>query len=301
VRCACIDIGTNTTRLLVADAGGGALEPVAEQRAFTQLSRACGPGETLGPRALRALAEVVAAQARAARAHGAVALRVVATAALRRAENGRAVCAALSEAAGVEVELLGAEEEARLAFAGAVGAAAAGAAAAGPGAPGAAGAGTILVTDVGGGSTQLVAGTLADGPAWSASLPLGSGDLAAAYLRSDPPAPAELDALRAAVAAVLGGLDVAPAERRLAVGGSATSLRRLAGPALDADGLAAAMAALCEQSAAAAAERFAIAPERARLLPAGIAVLVALTARLGPFEVACGGLREGVVRALAAA
>jgi exopolyphosphatase/guanosine-5'-triphosphate,3'-diphosphate pyrophosphatase len=287
VRCACIDIGTNTTRLLVADAVEGALEPVAERRAFTQLARACAPDGQLGPGALRALAGIVAEQAVAARAHGAVALRVVATAALRRAANGAAACAALSEAAGVEVELLGAEEEARLAFAGAVGAAA--------------GAGTVLVADVGGGSTQLVAGTRAGGVAWSASLPLGSGDLAAAHLRSDPPAAAELDALRAAVSAVLDRLDVPPAETRLAVGGSATSLRRLAGPALGVDGLGAAMAALCAQPAAAAAERFEIAPERVRLLPAGIAVLAALAVHLGPFEVACGGLREGVVRALATA
>jgi exopolyphosphatase/guanosine-5'-triphosphate,3'-diphosphate pyrophosphatase len=290
VRCACIDIGTNTTRLLVADAGDGALVPVAERRAFVQLARACGPDGAIAPGTLRALAGVVAEQARAARAHGAVALRGVATAALRRAANGAAACAALSEAAGVEVELLGPEEEARLAFAGAVGAAAAAAAA-----------GTVLVADVGGGSTQLVAGTLAGGATWSVSLPLGSGDLAAAHLRSDPPAADELDALRAAVCAVLDGVEVPPAERRLAVGGSATSLRRLAGPALDPDGLAAASAALCAQPAAAAARRFEIAPERARLLPAGIAVLHALAARLGPLEIACGGLREGVVRALAAA
>ena len=287
MRCACIDIGTNTTRLLVADAVGDALEPVAEQRAFTQLARACGPDGQLGAGALRALAEVVAEQAQAAREHGAVTLRVVATAALRRAADSAAACAALSQAAGVEVELLGAEEEARLAFAGAVGAVV--------------GPGTVLVADVGGGSTQLVAGTRAGGVAWSASLPLGSGDLAAAHLRSDPPAAAELDALRAAVLGVLDGLDVPPAERRLAVGGSATSLRRLAGPTLDADGLGTALAALCTQPATAVAEHFEIAPERARLLPAGIAVLAALTARLGPFEVACGGLREGVVRALAAA
>jgi exopolyphosphatase / guanosine-5'-triphosphate,3'-diphosphate pyrophosphatase len=287
VRCACIDIGSNTTRLLVADVHDGALEPVLEERAFTQLAGACGGG-TLPAAALAALAEVVASQAREAREQGARELRVVGTAALRRAANGHDACAALSAAAGVPVELLSAEEEARLAFAGATGAV--------PPARES----SILVADVGGGSTQLVAGTGAGNVAWSVSLPLGSGDLAAAHLHADPPSAAELDALVAAVEGTLDGLAVPPAERRLAVGGSATSLRRLAGPSLDRQRLAQALAALTAEPVAVAAARWEIAPERVRLLPAGIAVLAALAERAGPLEIACGGLREGVVRALAA-
>jgi exopolyphosphatase / guanosine-5'-triphosphate,3'-diphosphate pyrophosphatase len=294
VRCACIDIGSNTTRLLVADAADGLLAPVLELRAFTRLGCTAGERRTIPPAALAALAEVVTEQANAARAHRAQALRVVATAAVRRAANAPEACAALSQAAGVAVDLLGEDEEARLAFVGAIGAELAP-----PAAPAADD--SILVLDVGGGSTQLVVGTPTGGVAWSVSLPLGSGDLAAAHLRSDPPAADELDAVRDAVAAVLDGLSVPDAGRTLAVGGSATSLRQLAGPRLDRDDLARALAALLDAPAALAAARCGIAPERARLLPAGIVVLDALAARLGPLEIACGGLREGVVRELAAA
>jgi len=292
VRCACVDIGSNTTRLLVADvaraAGGGmSLAPVVERRAFTQLGRACGPGGQLPAATIDALAGVVAAQAQEARALGAEALRVVATAALRRSADGLATCHALAAAAGAPVELLGEHDEARLAFAGATSELAV--------------AGSVAVVDVGGGSAQLVTGTCAAGAAWSASLPLGSGDLAAAHLLSDPPGADELAALRAVVAETLAGIALPPVERALAVGGSATSLRRLAGPRLDVTTLERALAAVVAAPAAVVAEQARIAPERVRLLPAGIVVLVAVAERAGPLEIARGGLREGVLRELASA
>src|SRR4051794_19090566 len=104
VRCACIDIGSNTTRLLVADvvgrAGGEtALAPVVERRAFTQLGCACRAGGTVPEATRNALAAVVHAQAQEARALGAEQLRVVATAALRRTSDGLATCHALAAAA----------------------------------------------------------------------------------------------------------------------------------------------------------------------------------------------------------
>jgi exopolyphosphatase / guanosine-5'-triphosphate,3'-diphosphate pyrophosphatase len=291
VRYACIDIGSNTTRLLVADVGGpgGGLAPVVERRAFTQLGRACGAGGTL-PAAVRdALAVVVAAQAQEARSLGAEALRVVATAALRRSADGLATCHALAAAAGAPVELLSERDEARLAFAGATCAVRD------------AGEEPIAVVDVGGGSAQLVVGTCVAGASWSVSLPLGSGDLTVAHLRADPPAAGELAALRAAVEQTLAGVALPPVERALAVGGSATSLRRLAGERLDRAALAHALAALSAAPASRVAERLRLAPERARLLPAGIVVLAAVAERVGALEIARGGLREGVLHELAAA
>jgi exopolyphosphatase/guanosine-5'-triphosphate,3'-diphosphate pyrophosphatase len=288
VRCACIDIGSNTTRLLVADHAGGTLVPVVQLRAFTRLGRACRAGGALPQDVIEGLAQVVAAQAREAREADASALRVVATAALRRAANGAEVCDSLRAAAGVTVELLSEVEEARLAFAGATRASASADA-------------VIGVVDVGGGSSELIVGTPAGGVTWSRSLPLGSGDLADAHLRSDPPAADELDAIRVEVAAALAGVEIPPVTRAVAVGGSATSLRRLVGPLLDADALAATIDGL----AALPAERVAVVhdldPVRVRLLPAGILVLAAVAARMGPLTVAEGGLREGVVLELAGA
>jgi exopolyphosphatase/guanosine-5'-triphosphate,3'-diphosphate pyrophosphatase len=292
VRCACIDIGSNTTRLLVADvvdrAGGEtALAPVVERRAFTQLGRACGAGGALPDAARDALAVVVAAQAQEARALGAEKLRVVATAALRRSADGLATCHALAAAAGAPVELLSEHDEARLAFGGATCALTDGLA------------GSLAVIDVGGGSAQVVVGTCSGGASWSVSLPLGSGDLAAAYLRSDPPDAPELAALRTAVDETLAAVAIPSVERALAVGGSATSLRRLAGARLEPAALERALARLVAAPAADVAEQLRIAPERARLLPAGIVVLAALAERVGPLDVARGGLREGVLYELA--
>jgi exopolyphosphatase/guanosine-5'-triphosphate,3'-diphosphate pyrophosphatase len=294
VRCACIDIGSNTTRLLVADVvgapgGGMALAPVVERRAFTQLGRACQAGGAVPATAREALAAVVAAQATEARTLGVEALRVVATAALRRSEDGLATCHALAAAAGAPVELLSERDEARLAFAGATYALA--------DAPD----GPLAVVDVGGGSAQIVVGTCDAGAGWSVSLPLGSGDLTAAHLLHDPPDADELTALRDEVEATLTPLALPRVERALAVGGSATSLRRLAGARLDTSSLERVLATLIAAPAAEVAERLRIARERARLLPAGIVVLAAVAEWTGPLEIARGGLREGVLHELAAA
>jgi exopolyphosphatase/guanosine-5'-triphosphate,3'-diphosphate pyrophosphatase len=131
---------------------------------------------------------------------------------------------------------------------------------------------------------------------WSDSFDVGSGRLADAFFRSDPPAPAELAAARRAAAGALEGLAVPPPDRAIAVGGSATSLRRVAGDRLEREALDAALDTLCSGPRAQVAERLGLDPERIRLLPAGILVFQELIDRLGaPLEIARGGLREGVV------
>src|SRR3954454_10568131 len=120
-RAACIDIGSNTTRLLVAEVVEGTLNRLEARRAFTHLRAGLAVGGALEPERVAAAAEAVAEQAQAVRELGSPPLRVVATAALRRASDSEALIAAVRERAGVEVEVLTAEDEARLVFAGAVG------------------------------------------------------------------------------------------------------------------------------------------------------------------------------------
>jgi hypothetical protein len=83
--CACIDIGTNTTRLLVAEADAGGLRELLAQRVFTRVRRAQAPDGTIAPAKLLELVDVVTAQVRAAQALGAVSIVAVATAAIRAA------------------------------------------------------------------------------------------------------------------------------------------------------------------------------------------------------------------------
>jgi exopolyphosphatase/guanosine-5'-triphosphate,3'-diphosphate pyrophosphatase len=283
MRCACVDIGTNTTRLLVAepDGAGGLREVLALRHFLALLPRGDG---ALGDETIARVAEAVAGQARIARAHDAAHVRVVATAAIRAALDADALCVAVQAACGAEVEVLTGAEEARLAFAGATRTLA--------DAP----AGVVGVADIGGGSSELVTGTPGGGATWWASLPLGSALLARRHLRSDPPTRDELAAVREDVARALDGVDAPRPDAALAVGGSATSLGRVVGPELTHAALGDALEVLAAMDCAAAARRFGIHVERARLLPAGLVLLQGAAEAFGrPLRIGRGGLREGVV------
>jgi exopolyphosphatase/guanosine-5'-triphosphate,3'-diphosphate pyrophosphatase len=85
--CACIDIGSNTTRLLVADAGDGRLRELVTQRAFTRIGKSLGNGPVIPAEKIAETAEVVRTQAAVATEVGAQQIVAVATAAIRSAGN----------------------------------------------------------------------------------------------------------------------------------------------------------------------------------------------------------------------
>jgi exopolyphosphatase/guanosine-5'-triphosphate,3'-diphosphate pyrophosphatase len=286
--CACIDIGSNTTRVLVADVDGGRLREVLQRRAFTRIGKGLKGGEI--PREkIQEVARVVAEQRQLVEQLGADALRVVGTAAIRGACNQPEFCAAMRDDGGVDIEILDGAEEARLAFLGATRTL------------GQPLEGRIGVVDVGGGSTELALGTVADGVSWSESFRVGSGMLTDGYRRSDPPAAAELHAMREHAHGVFEGLDLPPVDAAVAVGGSAASLRRLVGAVLDAESLQRAMRVLSGAPSEEVAQQFAIDRERVVLMPAGLTVLDAAAHALArPLQIGRGGLREGVLLELAA-
>jgi exopolyphosphatase / guanosine-5'-triphosphate,3'-diphosphate pyrophosphatase len=281
---ACIDIGSNTTRLLVAEAAEGQLRELLQQRTFTRIGKGRKREDPIDPGKIDEVAAVVATQVRLAEELGARELRAVATAAIRQAANGDVLVAAIHEAAGVDVQILSGDEEARLAFVGATKTL------------GHHPHGEVGVVDVGGGSSELALGTVAGGVRWSASFRVGSGYLADAYLRSDPPSIGELNALRQHVDGVFEGLEVDTPALGVAVGGSATSLRRLVGAVLEHETLERGIRVLASSRVDELARRFELEPERVRLLPAGILILEAASDRLRvPLQIGRGGLREGVV------
>jgi exopolyphosphatase / guanosine-5'-triphosphate,3'-diphosphate pyrophosphatase len=284
VRRACIDIGSNTTRLLVADCDRDQIAEVHQEKAFTYLAWVLDGDRAIPRMKLDEVADVVTKQFRAARQLGCTEVRAVATAAIRRAANGEELLAAVRDACGLEVQILSGEEEARLAFVGA-------AQTLGQAPPG-----ELGVVDVGGGSTELVVGRPPDRVSWWMSVPLGSGDLARGFLRSDPPSASELAAARREVDAQLDELEVPRPAEAAAVGGSAASLARLGGRILDAAAFTRALGKLGAAPAREVARRFGLEPERVRLLPAGLLILQAASERFGtPLIVAGGGLREGVL------
>lgn len=284
MRLGCIDIGSNTTRLLVAEHDQGRLEWIHQERAFTRIGHELQKSNRIGAAKVGEVVRVVAAQLETARAHGVGSIRAVATAAIRDADNGAELVDAVSAATGLTVEVLSAQEEARLAFVGVVGTL--------ERPP----LGELGVVDVGGGSSELVVGEACAGVRWWASVPLGSGTVSYTFLASDPPTVPELRDARRHISSVLAGLSTPRMTAAVAVGGSATSLARLAGPVLSGDALGRALELLAGAHSREIAARFEIDQDRARLLAAGLLILQGVTELFGvQLMVGRGGIREGVL------
>lgn len=284
MRRACIDIGSNTTRLLVADWDGNRLTQVHQARAFTSIGPARLADGTIPAAKVAEVGEVVAQQLEAARRLGTESVRCVATASIRGASNPAELVGWVERRCpGLVVEILSGGEEARLAFLGASRTLPV------PDGP-------LGVVDVGGGSSELVVGTVEGGVSWWASMPLGSGELTAAFFRGDPPTPGELAAAQTHVEEVL--VEAGPPEVScaVAVGGSATSMLSLGSAVLDADAFSRSLQLLAGGSSGDVARESGLDVKRVRLLPAGLLILQAASARFGrPLQVGRGGLREGVL------
>jgi exopolyphosphatase / guanosine-5'-triphosphate,3'-diphosphate pyrophosphatase len=288
---ACVDIGSNTTRLLVAEVEDGTLREIAAVREFTLLGSAAGKDGAIPRTKMVETAEAVAAQVDTARRLGARLITVVGTAVLRQAPNAGELGDEVERMTGFPLRILSEEAEAELSFLGAT---------------------TVsdlemdgrrvAVADVGGGSSELAVGSPGERPDWWHSLAIGSAALARECIASDPPTPAEVARCRERAAEVVRALDPPPVGCALAVGGSATSLRLLAGPRLDDLELERALHVLAHASSADVARDHEIDVRRVKLLPAGIAILSAIEGLLGvPLQVARGGLREGAILRLASA
>jgi exopolyphosphatase / guanosine-5'-triphosphate,3'-diphosphate pyrophosphatase len=285
--CAAIDIGSNTTRVLVAEPGEGQLRTVMEQRAYTRIGRSSKRDGAIAAEKVAEVAEVVATQVRLAGELGAEAIRIVATAAIREATNTDEVASEIGRIAGVEVDVLSGEEEGRLAFIGATKTL------------GHPAEGQIAVVDVGGGSSEVVFGTVAGGVQAIRSFKIGSGALAEDHLVNDPPSASEIRALRDAISDFFEGVEVDQPEQAVAVGGSATSLRRLVGAVLEYETLERGVRVLASDPIADVARRFELDPRRVQILPAGVLILEKLSELLGqPLQIGKGGLREGVILTL---
>jgi exopolyphosphatase/guanosine-5'-triphosphate,3'-diphosphate pyrophosphatase len=282
--CAAIDIGSNTTRVLVAEPVDGQLKKVMEQRAYTRINKAFDEDGSITPEKVEEVAGVVATQVRLARELGAEKIRSVATAAIREASNGSAVAEAIGEASGIPVEILGEDEEGRLSFIGATKTL------------GHPVEGSVGVVDVGGGSTEIILGTVPDGVSDVRSWKVGSGTLADELIASDPPSAAEIRKVRDRVDDVFEGVEIEHPSHAVAVGGSATSLRRLVGAVLEYETLERGIRVLAGDPATEVAKRFELDPERVRILATGVLLLEKVSELLAqPLQIGKGGLREGVV------
>ena len=291
-RVAAIDCGTNSIRILIAEArpGGGYAE-LDRRLHLTRLGQGVDAAGEFHPDALaRTLAAVDDYAAQLADL-GVDRVRFVATSAARDARNREAFFSGVRDRLGVDAEVIDGNEEARLSFTGAL--------ASTPDAPP-----PVLVMDIGGGSTELVL----DGA--GVSLDMGSVRLRERFLRSDPPTASEVGAARAYIAGLLDGcgLDLGAARTWIGVGGTATSLSALAqglpaydrdlvhGSVVQFDTLAALADRLLGLTIAATTALPTMEPGRADVLCAGALICRAVGERAGqPLSVSESDILDGLV------
>jgi exopolyphosphatase / guanosine-5'-triphosphate,3'-diphosphate pyrophosphatase len=204
VRVAAIDQGTNTTRLLVADVADGDVDEVLRRSVITRLGEGVDGRRRLLPLPIARVRNVLTEYRRDAERLGAERTLLVATSAVRDAENGEAFLGEIEWSYGFATRLLSGDEEAALTLRGI--------------ATGREVDERTLVIDIGGGSTELVVGSD------RSSADVGSVRITGRFLRSDPPASEELRRAAAAVRAHLPRLQV---DHAIGVAGTITSIAAL--------------------------------------------------------------------------
>ncbi len=288
---ASVAIGSTSVHFTAARVHGHRLEPVADESVLLGLGAVVDREGRLAAAVRDLLVAELRRYVALAAELGAADLTFVGTEPLRRARDAGAVARAVIAETGATLHVLSHEEEAFLSLLGATG--------------GARSHGSLLLVDIGGGSTDYVRAG-AEGPPSAGGVRTGAARLADALVRHDPPTAGEIDALLAAARDGLAGGPFERVDDLVLVGGTASNLARVVPVALRDRRLTPrrtrlALARLASEPAAAIAARYGIRDERARLLSGGAAIVVAVLERAGgpAARVSQAGLREGVILAVA--
>jgi exopolyphosphatase/guanosine-5'-triphosphate,3'-diphosphate pyrophosphatase len=270
-RVAAVDQGTNSTRLLVADVGDGAVEEVQRLLTITRLGDGVDRTGRLSDESVGRVMTTLDRYADAATQDGAEVVLMTATSAVRDAANGADFLAAVEQRHGFTTRILTGDDEARMTFRGVTSARP-------PDGP-------VMVTDIGGGSTELIAGG-PDGVHWATSLDIGCVRLSERFLADDPPTEESLRALREQAASHFPGLD--SEARLIGVAGTITTLATIDleldeevpelvdGHVLRSDVIERELARLAALPLAERREVRGLMPERAPTIVAGAAILAEL-------------------------
>jgi exopolyphosphatase/guanosine-5'-triphosphate,3'-diphosphate pyrophosphatase len=211
MRIAVIDIGSNSTRLLVADVEDGVATQVERRTNVTRLADGVDGSGRLADDAIARVDSTLADYRKAIDELGAERTIGVLTSAVRDAANGDEFLARVRDVHGIDARVIGGDEEARLMFLGAT--------------ADRQDAGRVAVVDIGGGSTEI-----ATGGGFRTSLQMGVVRFSERYLHHDPPQHEELERLTASVREVLSAvLPVRPqVDTLIAVAGTATTAAAIA-------------------------------------------------------------------------
>jgi exopolyphosphatase/pppGpp-phosphohydrolase len=285
-----VDLGSNSVHLLVARIAGHRLTALVDESAFLGLGAAVAERGYLGGAGRADLVAALAGFAEVARGVGATDVTFVGTEPIRRAADAARIVAEVGAASVAPTHVLSHEEEALTTLIGVT--------------EGMPVTHETMVVDVGGGSSELsVVDPLR--PPRAIGLRLGSARLTDRFVTHDPPTGTEVEAMRmVARQTVEGALEARP-EEIVAVGGTASNLRKvLLSGGVDAelsrDALAEALAILGALPATVTAGRYLIRPTRARILAAGAVILDAILERyaVASLRVSEAGIREGTILAV---
>lgn len=284
-----VDIGSNTIKMSVATlTATGDLHELAVMSETARLGSGLATSGVLAEDRVAHALEILTRFAATAHELGATRLVGVATEATRRAANGPAFLANVRTMTRWDVRAISGDDEADLTFRGL--------------AHDHDVSGRVTVADIGGGSTEIVIAE--SGRILRAqSLALGSGTLTDAFIRSDPPHREELDACidAATSALVTMGLSPTPDAHLIVIGGTAEHIEKLLPE--DRAPMPGDMAPLLDwltrTTAAILITRHQVPPDRARVLPAGIAIISAIIDCLTPERMSLGrsGIRTGLLLA----
>jgi exopolyphosphatase / guanosine-5'-triphosphate,3'-diphosphate pyrophosphatase len=213
MRFAAIDVGTNTTRLLVAEAEGRSYRDLDRRLLFTRLGEGVDAGARIKPEAMKRTLEAIAEYCSVCGEFGVQQISIAGTSALRDAANREAFLKAAEKLVGVPARALSGDEEAWLSFWGATADLIDG---------------PCLVCDIGGGSTEFILGVPRSDTLLRTSLDLGSVRLTERFLHSDPPATEEMLLMESAIDEALEVVDhVIPGSsgaRLVGLGGTVTTV-----------------------------------------------------------------------------
>jgi exopolyphosphatase/guanosine-5'-triphosphate,3'-diphosphate pyrophosphatase len=272
VRVAAVDLGSNSTRLLVADVAHDQIDEVVRRLKITRLGEGVDERKRLLPVPIARVRNVLTDFRREAESLGAERTLAIATSAVRDAENGEAFLGEVEWSYGFKTRLLSGHDEAQLTFKGA--------------SLGRELAADTLVLDIGGGSTELVVGGMG-GLRFHDSLDLGGVRLTERFLHSDPPAAEDLAACASAVRALLAERVPDEMQPRTAIGvaGTITSIaaldlgleeydpERVHGHRVSREGVAEQLERLASVQLAERREIPALDPDRAPVIVAGAVIL----------------------------
>ena len=215
MRVAAIDVGTNSTRLLVAEARAAGFRSLERRVIVTRLGQGVDRDKRLSQQGLTRTFDTIAEYAAACGEYGVERLRITGTSAVRDAHNRSEFFEGVARLTGQQPELLSGEAEARATFLGVR---------SDLDTPE-----RVLVVDIGGGSTEFISG--GTHPDHLVSVDVGSVRMHEKHLRSDPPTKDELESLRAEVSGSIGGLreslEVPAGARLVGVAGTVTQLGTL--------------------------------------------------------------------------